>query len=555
GNPSAYVAIVPYEGALPEAPNVEDQDTVGLYLHVPKNEFLGVFPERQTPESDFVPLKNAPFHIPLVLMQIEPASPSMEREIIQKLKEIGIEGIGSEFKKIDENVNSIKLLVNDKEKDLDMAIVKKLLVAEKWIIRGENLLCWEQTLRKPLEEREVAIDPVNGRILIAVETKGKADSLKNGLYLTFTYGAVGDVGAHPISLKEPLEWTNEPFRFIQVSGGNDKLENILVGLHTINEPTLVEIQDSLVYDLQSTTFGLKKPLYIRAAKNQRPIIRLSNSFEFFPIDFANLQPEKDLNVYLEGLYLARGSSLAVNEPLIARTALNKLQIIHCTLDPGGYKRIDGSRAEIFPSMELDRFYGYVSVSIELESFGQIPEIVLENSISGPLFIDTNYFLSLKNSIIDAGKGVNEFAITGVSPRIWGPPTKINGITIFGKTQVEWITGKGAIFVHPLRVQKTLKGCLRYSYIAGDKREIPQIEGCIFAHQADPRLRFVSTIFGQPEYGQLAHGIDYQIRERGPNDNAMGAFGYLLEANKWRNINIRYREFMPVGIIPVFIVVT
>jgi hypothetical protein len=36
---------------------------------------------------------------------------------------------------------------------------------------------------------------------------------------------------------------------------------------------------------------------------------------------------------------------------------------------------------------------------------------------------------------------------------------------------------------------------------------------------------------------------------------MGAFGFLLEAHKWRNLSVRYREFMPVGIRPLLIPVT
>jgi hypothetical protein len=36
---------------------------------------------------------------------------------------------------------------------------------------------------------------------------------------------------------------------------------------------------------------------------------------------------------------------------------------------------------------------------------------------------------------------------------------------------------------------------------------------------------------------------------------MGAFGYLFNTHKWKNINIRYREFMPVGIRPVLVPVT
>jgi hypothetical protein len=69
------------------------------------------------------------------------------------------------------------------------------------------------------------------------------------------------------------------------------------------------------------------------------------------------------------------------------------------------------------------------------------------------------------------------------------------------------------------------------------------------------LEFTSEFFGDAAYGQLAAMTDFRIRERGPNDDAMGAFGFLLEAHKWRNLQIRFREFMPVGIRPLLIPVT
>ena len=68
-----------------------------------------------------------------------------------------------------------------------------------WKIRGENLCAWERGLNPPLADREIAIDPVGGRICIGVLNDPLADALVNHLLLTFTYGAVGPVGAHPVS--------------------------------------------------------------------------------------------------------------------------------------------------------------------------------------------------------------------------------------------------------------------------------------------------------------------------------------------------------------------
>ena len=66
---------------------------------------------------------------------------------------------------------------------------------------------------------------------------------------------------------------------------------------------------------------------------------------------------------------------------------------------------------------------------------------------------------------------------------------------------------------------------------------------------------LARLFGEPAYCQLTRGADYRIRERGPHDDEMGAFGFLREAHKWRNLQIRFREFMPVGVRPLLIAVT
>jgi len=70
-----------------------------------------------------------------------------------------------------------------------------------------------------------------------------------------------------------------------------------------------------------------------------------------------------------------------------------------------------------------------------------------------------------------------------------------------------------------------------------------------------RLEFTSELFGDPAYGQIGLPSDFRIRERGPDDDQMGAFGFMLEAHKWRNLQIRFREFVPVGVRPLLIPVT
>jgi len=49
--------------------------------------------------------------------------------------------------------------------------------------------------------------------------------------------------------------------------------------------------------------------------------------------------------------------------------------------------------------------------------------------------------------------------------------------------------------------------------------------------------------------------DRRVREVGPDEGEMGAFGFLLNAHKWKNICIRLREFMPVGMRALLVPVT
>jgi hypothetical protein len=121
-------------------------------------------------------------------------------------------------------------------------------------------------------------------------------------------------------------------------------------------------------------------------------------------------------------------------------------------------------------------------------------------------------------------------------------------------RVENIDGRGGIWVHTLEAFNNQRGCIKFSYFSGNGDRLPQNHGCVKETEG-AKLLFVSEIFGEPAYGQLAHTADFRIRERGPNDDAMGAFGFILEAHKWRNIQIRYREFMPIGIRPLLIPVT
>ena len=203
---------------------------------------------------------------------------------------------------------------------------------------------------------------------------------------------------------------------------------------------------------------------------------------------------------------------------------------------------------------------------EEDSFSQVPSVLLERTISGPIFIDKDYqILRLIDCIIDAGSGVDsdpslaKFCVSGSSSdpsNSWSAPIDVQGLTAFGRFRSQKVKGvsNDGIWVQPLEIQDNQSGCIKFSYFVGNGSDrLPMNFGCVFGNSA--RLLFNSEIFWNSAYGQLSRTSDFRILERGSNDDAMGTFGFLLEAHKLNNFTKRLREFMPVDINPLIIPIT
>jgi hypothetical protein len=457
---------------------------------------------------------------------------------------------------------------------LTLHVPESAFPATQWKLRGDNLCAWEAGLRPPLGEYEVVVDPVRGRVVFGVMNEAnEAGPLRDRLLVSATYGFSGPTGAHPVTRPAvPNVWLGQTPVMVQLTAhvSPTALEDALGDLASPGPPLIIEIQDSMTHELDiATVIGagneggqivlrLGKSLWIRAATGQRPVIKLRRPLAFRP-DEVGTALEEALTVKLEGLYLARGEAFGASEALISRAALHELILDGCTFDPGGSLEFDGTRRPIRAALHLPNGYGFADPAEET-LFYQTPEISIRHSILGPLAIDTDYRLSLTGSIVDAGSGVAAtapayaiHAATGALATEWGPELRMSGLTCFGRARVDSATGQGGIFVHRLEAHDNQKGCIKFSAFSGDADRLPPHHGSVFSQSA--RLRFASEYFGQPGYAQLRSASDRRILENGPGHDQMGAFGYLLNTHKWKNIHIRYREFMPVGVRPVLIPVT
>jgi len=426
--------------------------------------------------------------------------------------------------------------------------------------------------------------PTLGRVLFGfANLAAEAELLAEQLWVSYTYGFSGPTGSHPVVRPAtPAEYQETAATIIVVSDTGIDLTTALADLATQTQPLIIEIQDSATYDLDlSAVVGigneggdpsltLGRSLWIRAASGERPVIRLQQPLRFRPADVLSFgAPDiiANMEVVLEGLYITWDRSSADfsgDEALIQQAALNRLLINGCTLDPGGAWFPDGTdlgaRHPMRDSMHLDNDYGFIDDPSETTAFDQTPQIIIQRSITGTLSIDDGYTLRLTESIVDGGSGLEDTppnlavkAFTGNPELEWGPDLEVDGMTCFGRMRVTRVSGEGGIWLHRLEAHDNQFGCVKFSYFSGDGDRLPPHHGCVFGTEVD--LHFTSEWFDQPGYGQLGLRSDRKILEQGPGRDAMGAFGYLLNTHKWKNINIRYREFMPVGIRPILIPVT
>lgn len=477
---------------------------------------------------------------------------------------------------------------------LQLHVPESAFLGGSWTFRGANLLQWEAGLAQPLADREVAVDPENGRIAIGVASAAEVTALQQSLLVSWTYASPGEVGAHPVSrgAAPALVAGDAPeLGVVTWEAGFQRLQEALDNLQAETAPVVVEIHDNRVHDLDlSAVQGtlvedggpnllLAHSLVIRAGTGYRPTLRLAQPLRFRPAQVsappdpdplvvkaaqAQLEAAMDeLTVVLEGVYVTRGAAFPAGEPLVARAAVHALEVLDCTLDPGGYRRCDGTRAPVHPSFRLRSPFGFAAMADEV-NFTQSPELHLQRSITGPVLADARYRLFVSDSIVDGGQGVDDggaaSAVSGSKPgdppdllHGWGPPTVVSGATFFGRVRVEAIEGKGGIFVHRLQARDNQHGCIKHSWFRGVNDRLPQQHACVKGPEA--RLAFTDEAFGEPAYGQLAFTADFRVRERGPGDDAMGAYGFLREAHAWRNLQVRFREFMPVGTRPLLVPVT
>ena len=234
-------------------------------------------------------------------------------------------------------------------------------------------------------------------------------------------------------------------------------------------------------------------------------------------------------ITLDGLWIGANGNLAAD--IILRGDFECVVIRNCTLDPGGSKNIKNET--LHP----------VRLIIE----GRVENLCIESSIMGPILIRSNGYveeLSITDSIIQS---VNP-AVKAIE--IKTGRSHVDRSTILGQVAVHRLDASEALITGLVHVTDTQNGCFRFSAATSISRLPHPFESFLF--KEDTNHWFTSRRFGDPGYAQLSDTVPANIMRGAENGSEMGAFSDQLNPIKFDGLKNKIDEYMPFGLIPIFI---
>lgn len=356
--------------------------------------------------------------------------------------------------------------------------------------------------------KRIVIDPEQGRLQFF---NLPPDS---GSTVTYYYGFAGEIGAGTYSrpeveLREP---TAIPNISAQNSGGT-----ILAS--RIANNGITQIDDSTTYQGIGDKLQVQD-LTLQAANQQRPYIRLTSNWVL------RTPTDADAKLLLDGLWLGSNGDYAV----ILRGDYEEVIIRNTTLDPGSNSDVNGN--PIWP----------VPLIIE----AQVETLIVDCSIMSRIATQSGGVvenLKMQDSIIDA-RVPNQTALQLVRGEI-----ELQRSTVLGQIDVNRLWASEVLITGLVDVTDTQEGCFRFSAAPEGSRLPRQYESHTLL---DTAHIFTSRHFGQPGYAQLSKAAPVELRRGAENGSEIGAFSSLINPIKLDSLKAKVDEYMPFGLIPIFI---
>jgi hypothetical protein len=350
--------------------------------------------------------------------------------------------------------------------------------------------------------KRVVIDPERGRFLFIGGPPGA------GSTASYHYGFAGEIGAGTYDRLDVED--REPV--IASSGGGP------LGAGDIANNGVAQIDDSATYGPISDKLSVQH-LTLQAANGERPYLLLASNWVL------NTGANDDADLLLDGLWLGSQGDHAV----VLRGDYERVTIVHSTFDPGGEDR-DGNQIRPVP--------------LVIEA--QVEQLTIASAIMGPIYTRANgkvEQLTVRDSILQStAPGTPALVL----PR---GEVALQRVTVFGGVDVNVLWATEALITAAVDVTNTQAGCFRFSAAPIGSR-VPRAYESFFATDFAPF--FTSQRFGHPGYGQLSQSAPQELLRGAETGSEIGAFGGLLNPIKFDSLRAKVDEYLPFGLIPVYI---
>lgn len=349
--------------------------------------------------------------------------------------------------------------------------------------------------------KELVGDPERGRLLFPHNAPA------GPVTVTYYYGFSGEVGAGTYS--RPAVEDRVPS--VQHRGGGN------LASADIDNNGITQIDDSATYGQIGNKLGVLD-LTLQAANHHRPYIRLEKANWIL-----NTGTNENAELLLDGLWLGCYANYAV----ILRGDYEQVTIRNCTFDPGGY---DWDENPICP--------------MPLVVEGEVERMVVEASIMGPIRVASGgivEMLEVRDTIIQSD-GVPALALMDGE-------LHMERVTVFGPVDVHRLWASEVLLTDTAHVIDTQNGCFRFSAAPTGSRLPRPYEYHFFE---DTNHYFTSRRFGHPGYAQLSQTAPVELLRGAEDGSEIGAFSSLLNPIKLDGLRAKVDEYIPFGLIPLFI---
>jgi hypothetical protein len=369
-------------------------------------------------------------------------------------------------------------------------------------ITAASLKSWPFVIKK-----ELAIDAEKGLFMFKAPLKGNEK-----LFIAYHYGFSGPLGAG--TYDRPGIVTSKPD--VETTGGGalKLLELPVDGISRIN--------DSKTYGPVEDVTEIVN-LVLQAKSAQRPYIRLEQDWVLS--SGANLNAQ----LTLDGLWIGAKGNTQAN--IILEGDFDCVVLRNCTIDPGGSNNL--LHEKILP--------------LRLSVQGRVGTLCIDSSIIGPVCIEAKGIIE-ELSVIDSIFQSVDVSVPALN--IDTGKSVIQRSTIFGDTRLHRLDASEAFFTGNVCITDTQSGCFRYSAAPKSSRLPHPYESFLFTK--DSNQWFTSRRFGHPGYAQLSDTAPEKLLRGAENGSEIGAFSNLLNPVKSDGLQSKVNEYMPFGLIPIFI---